>query len=84
MYLLVLSAEENSPRDSARVLALQEQRLGLAALESENTAVATAVQLALAYTIYKVNAYSSLFRCLLEPIQPRAGGEIYRGRCGRR
>jgi hypothetical protein len=43
----VLPPEESCPGDSARVLALQEKRLGLAILESENLAVATDVELAL-------------------------------------
>lgn len=45
--LLVLPPVENGPSDSARVLALEEKRLGLAILESENLAVATDVELAL-------------------------------------
>ena len=45
--LAVLATEEDSPGDAARVLSLQEQRLGLAILESEGLAVATDVQLTL-------------------------------------
>lgn len=45
--LAVLATEENSPGDAARVLSLQEQRLGLAILESEDLAVATDVKLTL-------------------------------------
>jgi hypothetical protein len=43
----VLSSEEDGPGDTARVLALQEQRLGFAILESEDLAIATDVELAL-------------------------------------
>ncbi len=35
------SPEENSPRNASRVLALEEQTLGLAILESEDLAVTT-------------------------------------------
>jgi hypothetical protein len=45
--LLVLSAEENGPGDAAGVLALEEEGLGLAILESEDLAVSTDVELAL-------------------------------------
>lgn len=45
--LLVLSTEENGPRDAAGVLALKEEGLGLAVLESEDLAVSTDVELAL-------------------------------------
>lgn len=45
--LLVLSSEEDSPCDPARVLALEEQRLGLAVLETEDLGIATDVELAL-------------------------------------
>lgn len=45
--LAVLSAEENSPGDLAGVLPLEEERLGLGALESEDLAVATDVELTL-------------------------------------
>ena len=45
--LLVLATEEDSPSDAARVLALQEKRLGLSILEAEDLAVATDVQLTL-------------------------------------
>jgi hypothetical protein len=54
--LLVLSSEEDGPGDTARVLALQEQRLGFAILESEDLAIATDVELAL-YT--KPSAFCS-------------------------
>jgi hypothetical protein len=45
--LAVLATVQNGPRDAAGVLALQEQRLGLAVLEAEDLAVATDVELAL-------------------------------------
>lgn len=43
----MLATEEDSPSDAARVLALEEKRLGLAVLEAEDLAVATDVQLTL-------------------------------------
>lgn len=43
----MLPPVEGGPRDLARVLALQEQRLGLAVLEAEDLAVTTDVELAL-------------------------------------
>jgi hypothetical protein len=43
----VLSSEENSPGDTTGVLALKEQRFGLAILESEDLAITADVQLAL-------------------------------------
>jgi hypothetical protein len=42
-----LPSEEDSPSNSAGVLALEEQALGLAILETEDLAVTTDVQLAL-------------------------------------
>jgi len=45
--LLVLSAVEDGPGDTAGVLALKEERLGLAVLEAEDLAVATDVELTL-------------------------------------
>ena len=45
--LLVLATVEDSPGDTAGVLALEEKRLGLAVLETEDLAVATDVQLTL-------------------------------------
>jgi hypothetical protein len=45
--LSVLSSVEHRPRDSTGVLALEEERLGLAILESEDLAVATDVELTL-------------------------------------
>ena len=41
------SSVEDGPGYSSRVLALQEERLGLAILESEDLAVTTDVELAL-------------------------------------
>ena len=43
----MLAAEEDGPCDAAGVLALQEERLGLALLEAEDLAVATDVELTL-------------------------------------
>jgi hypothetical protein len=45
--LLVLPPEENRPGDPTRVLALQEEALALAVLESEDLAVTADVELAL-------------------------------------
>jgi hypothetical protein len=45
--LLVLSSEEDRPGDTAGVLALEEEGLGLAILETEDLAVTTDVELAL-------------------------------------
>lgn len=45
--LAVLAAVEDGPCDAAGVLALEEKRLGLAVLETEDLAVATDVELAL-------------------------------------
>lgn len=45
--LAVLPAVEDGPGNTAGVLALKEERLGLAILEAENLAVATDVQLTL-------------------------------------
>lgn len=43
----MLATEENSPGDAARVLALEEEGLGLSVLEAEDLAVATDEQLTL-------------------------------------
>lgn len=43
----MLSAEEDSPGDSAGILALEEEGLGLAILETEDLGVTTDVELAL-------------------------------------
>ena len=43
----MLSAEENGPRNTAGVLALEEEGLGFAILETEDLAVATDEQLTL-------------------------------------
>lgn len=45
--LAVLAAEKDGPGDAAGVLALEEERLGLAVLEAEDLAVATDVDLTL-------------------------------------
>lgn len=45
--LLVHAPEQDSPGDSARVLALEEQRLGLAVEEPEDLGVATDIDLTL-------------------------------------
>jgi hypothetical protein len=55
--LLALSSEENSPCDTTGVLALEEEGLGLAILESEDLAVTTDVELAL-LTQISVKLYS--------------------------
>ena len=45
--LLVLAAEQGSPRYSSRVLSLKEEGFGLSILEAEDLAVTTDVELAL-------------------------------------
>jgi hypothetical protein len=45
--LAVLSSEKDGPGNATGVLALEEERLGLAVLESEDLAVATDVELTL-------------------------------------
>jgi hypothetical protein len=45
--LAVLSAEEDGPGDAAGVLALEEERLGLSVLETEDLAVTADEELAL-------------------------------------
>jgi hypothetical protein len=50
--LAVLATEENSPCDAAGVLALEEQRLGLSVLETEDLAVTTDEQLTLKHIEY--------------------------------
>ena len=45
--LAVLAAVENSPGDAAGVLSLEEERLGLSVLESEDLAVAADVDFTL-------------------------------------
>ena len=49
--LLMLPAEQYRPRDPTRVLALQEERLGLAVLEAEDLAVAADVEFTLSHRI---------------------------------
>ena len=58
--LAVLATEEDSPGDAARVLSLQEQRLGLAILESEDLAVATDVKLTLQLQNRQQTVFSSI------------------------
>ena len=53
--LAVLSAEENSPCDTAGVLALQEKGVGFAVLETEDLAVAADVQ----HTLIESSQYVS-------------------------
>jgi hypothetical protein len=62
----VLSSEEHGPCNAARVLALEEQRLGFAILEPEDLAIATDVELAL-YT--KPSASYSAIPCPRSPIR---------------
>ena len=50
--LAVLATEEDGPCDAAGVLALEEEGLGLAILETEDLAVATDVQLTLKHIEY--------------------------------
>lgn len=50
--LAVLSSEKNGPGDATGVLALEEKRLGLAVLESEDLAVASDVE----FTLARVNS----------------------------
>ena len=45
--LLMLSTEEDGPGNTTGVLALKEEGLGLAVLESEDLAITTDVELAL-------------------------------------
>jgi hypothetical protein len=45
--LLVLATEQNSPSDPSRVLALQEERLGLSVHEAENLGVTADEELSL-------------------------------------
>ncbi len=45
--LLVLSSEQDSPCNATGVLALEEERFGLAVLESEDLTITTDVELAL-------------------------------------
>ena len=59
--LAVLATEEDSPGDAARVLSLQEQRLGLAILESEDLAVATDVKLTLQLQNCQQTAFSHIW-----------------------
>lgn len=58
----MLSAEENGPCDAAGVLALEEQGLGLALLETEDLAVAADVDLTLQNV--KLSAFLYHLRCM--------------------
>lgn len=58
--LAVLSSEKNSPGDSAGVLSLEEEGLGLAILESEDLAVASDVELTL-FVLSVINSRSPSF-----------------------
>lgn len=60
--LLVLSAEEDGPCDAAGVLALEEQGLGLAILETEDLAVAADIDLTLQHG--KLSAFLYNLRCV--------------------
>lgn len=62
----MLSSEEDGPGNAARVLALEEQRLGFAILEPEDLAIATDVELAL-YT--KPSASYSEIPCPRSPMR---------------
>lgn len=68
--LLVLSSEKDGPCDSAGVLSLEEQRLGLSILESEDFAVATDVELALQFQPIVSNQLSSE-RCWFRRVEGR-------------
>jgi hypothetical protein len=50
----VLPPEEDGPGNAAGVLALEEQRLGLAVLEAEDLAVAADVQLTLLEKVVRI------------------------------
>jgi hypothetical protein len=51
----VLPPVEDGPGNAAGVLALEEQRLGLAVLETEDLAVATDVQLTLLEKVVRID-----------------------------
>lgn len=60
----MLSAVEDGPGDTAGVLSLQEEGLGLAALESEDLAVATDVEATLQHnTVSLRNVHDVLTQC---------------------
>ena len=54
------SPVEHSPCYSARVLALEEKRFGLAILEAENLAVAADVELALSVTKFNQSLHRTI------------------------
>lgn len=69
--LLVHPSEEDGPGDLSRVLALVEERLGLAAVEAESLAVAADVQLTLA-TVDVVHSQPDVppLRLVVRPVCP--------------
>jgi len=60
----VLSAVKNGPGDLAGVLALEEERLGLAVLETEDLAVTTDVELALLHVTQSASRSYPGSRCV--------------------
>lgn len=60
----MLSAVKDGPGDLAGVLALEEERLGLAVLETEDLAVTTNVELALLHVTQSASCY---LQALLHP-----------------
>jgi len=60
----VLSAVKDGPGDLARVLALEEERLGLAVLETEDLAVTTDVELALLHVTQSASRSCPGSRCV--------------------
>jgi len=60
----VLSSEKNSPCDAAGVLALEEKRLSLTVLETEDFAVATDVKLALNSNRQRISSTVSIYQFL--------------------
>lgn len=67
--LLVLSAEQNGPCDTAGVLALQEEGFGLSILEAEDLAVSTDVELAL-FSRISIHSKYALLRLPMPPSLP--------------
>lgn len=65
--LLVLATVEDGPGDAAGVLALEEKRLGLAILETEDLAVATDVQLTLTVSKKTCQHFWSRLACTSIP-----------------
>ena len=76
----MLSAVENGPCDLARVLALEEKRLGFAVLETEDLGIAPDVELALYF-----GSVPGLYHPLpLRKCQPFQGRSWHRRRYLRR